>query len=145
MNLPTRPTQEAFLESTADGHPLGGFTWRHPRTDLERPVVIINAATSVRCRHYSRFADYLFANGFNVITYDYRGIGESRSGSLHGFKAPWRRLSDCWAISQTASAPICASPRKISAKNRSDISRSFAASIRTGCGRLHWHGFNTAN
>jgi predicted alpha/beta hydrolase len=89
MNLPTRPTQEAFLESAADGHPLGGFTWRHPRTDLERPVVIINAATSVRCRHYSRFADYLFANGFDVITYDYRGIGESRSGSLRGFKASW--------------------------------------------------------
>jgi len=54
MNLPTRPTQEAFLESAADGHPLGGFTWRHPRTDLERPVVIINAATSVRSAHQDR-------------------------------------------------------------------------------------------
>ena len=34
----------------------------------------INAATSVRCRHYSRFADYLFANGFDVITYDYQNM-----------------------------------------------------------------------
>ena len=89
MNLPTRPTQAAFLESTADGHPLGGFTWRHLRTDLERPVVIINAATSVRCRHYSRFADYLFANGFDVITYDYRGIGESRPASMKTLQASW--------------------------------------------------------
>ena len=78
-----------FKEPAIDGYVLGGFTWRHLRTDLERPVVIINAATSVRCRHYSRFAEYLFAGGFDVITYDYRGIGESRSGSLRGFKASW--------------------------------------------------------
>lgn len=89
MNLPAQPAPETFREPAADGHLLGGFTWRHVRTDLTRPVVIINAATSVRCRHYSRFADYLFANGFDVITYDYRGIGESRAGSLRGFKASW--------------------------------------------------------
>lgn len=68
---------EPFKEPAADGFMLGGFTWRHVRQDASRPVVIINAATSVRCRHYSRFADYLFANGFDVITFDYRGIGES--------------------------------------------------------------------
>ena len=51
--------------------------------------MIINAATSVRCRYYSRFADYLFAQGFDVLTYDYRGIGESRPASLRGFKASW--------------------------------------------------------
>jgi predicted alpha/beta hydrolase len=86
----TRSNQNTpFREPAVDGYPLGGFTWRHIRTDPTRPVVIINAATSVRCRHYSRFADYLFANGFDVITYDYRGIGESRRGSLRGFKASW--------------------------------------------------------
>lgn len=89
MNLPIRPEPEAFQEPAADGHLLGGFTWRHVRTDFDRPVVIINAATSVRCRHYSRFADYLFAQGMDVITYDYRGIDESRSGSLKGFNASW--------------------------------------------------------
>ncbi|WP_248732432.1 alpha/beta fold hydrolase [Pseudomonas sp. MWU13-2517] len=89
MNLPTRPAPEAFRQPAADGYLIGGFTWRHIRTDATRPVVIINAATSVRCRHYSRFADYLFANGFDVITYDYRGIGESRKGSLRGFNASW--------------------------------------------------------
>lgn len=52
-------------------------------------MVIINAATSVRCRYYFRFADYLFANGFDVMTYDYRGIGESRPASLKGLKASW--------------------------------------------------------
>jgi len=71
-----------FQEPAADGYRLGGFTWRHASPDPLRPVVIINAATSVRCRHYSRFAAYLFANGFDVIIYDYRGIGESRPKSM---------------------------------------------------------------
>ena len=80
---------EPFNEHASDGFMLGGFSWRHTRRDVARPLVIINAATSVRCRHYSRFADYLFANGFDVITYDYRGIGESRPASLKGLKASW--------------------------------------------------------
>ena len=80
---------EPFKESATDGYVLGGFTWRHTSPDAQRPVVIINAATSVRCRHYSRFAAYLFANGFDVITYDYRGIGESRPASLKNLDASW--------------------------------------------------------
>lgn len=52
-------------------------------------MVVINAATSVRCRHYSRFAAYLFSHGFDVMTYDYRGIGESRSESIKGLRASW--------------------------------------------------------
>ncbi|MDQ0124414.1 putative alpha/beta hydrolase [Pseudomonas lini] len=85
----TATAGEAFREPAADGFILGGFTWRHASADIARPIVIINAATSVRCRHYSRFADYLFANGFDVITYDYRGIGESRPTSLKGLQATW--------------------------------------------------------
>lgn len=80
---------ETFSEPAADGFVLGGFAWRHPQADPSRPVVIINAATSVRCRYYLRFADYLFANGFDVMTYDYRGIGESRPASLKELKASW--------------------------------------------------------
>ena len=80
---------EPFQERAADGFPLGGFTWRQAATTPSRAVVIINAATSVRCRHYSRFADYLFANGFDVITYDYRGIGESRPASMKTLQASW--------------------------------------------------------
>ncbi|MHC8369748.1 alpha/beta hydrolase family protein [Pseudomonas sp. MDT1-85] len=89
LPLPTGTPGHSFKEPAADGFILGGFTWRHANQDPTRPVVIINAATSVRCRHYSRFADYLFANGFDVITYDYRGIGESRPASLKGLEASW--------------------------------------------------------
>ena len=70
-----------------DGVPLGGFMWR--LGEPGRPVVVIAAATSVRCRYYGRFAAYLFANGFDVLTFDYRGIGESRPPRMRGFRADW--------------------------------------------------------
>ena len=85
----TPTAAKPFKEPAEDGFILGGFIWRHAIPDAKRPVVIINAATSVRCRHYSRFADYLCAHGFDVMTFDYRGIGESRPESLKGLKASW--------------------------------------------------------
>lgn len=88
MSSLTRPAS-AFSYRAADGCRLAGFCWRHAHPDPQRPLVIINAATSVRCRYYSRFADYLFAQGCDVLTYDYRGIGESRPASLRGFRASW--------------------------------------------------------
>jgi len=81
---------DKFSITTADQHCLNGFTLRHatPAAAI-RPIVIINPATSVRCRYYARFAAYLHSHGFDVITYDYRGIGESRTGSLRGMDAGW--------------------------------------------------------
>lgn len=74
----------------ADGYALRGFAWRHANPPPRRhPVVIINSATSVRCRYYERFADELHAQGCDVLTYDYRGIGESRHGSLRTLSAGW--------------------------------------------------------
>jgi len=73
-----------------DGFTIKGSMWRSPGPDSrDRPVVIINAANSVRSRYYSRFASFLFRNGFDVITYDYRGIGVSRPAGLKGFDAGW--------------------------------------------------------
>lgn len=88
--LPTASnTACAFQERAGDGYLLGGFSWRHELPDTTRPVVIINAATSVRCSYYARFAQYLFSHGFDVMTYDYRGIGESRPASMRHFNASW--------------------------------------------------------
>lgn len=81
---------EAISIPAADGYPLRGYQWQHPKSDgALPPVAIINPATSVRCRYYSRFADYLHAHGWDVVTYDYRGIGESRQGSLRHLRADW--------------------------------------------------------
>ena len=72
-----------------DGFPLGGFFWRAEIAGHPAETIVINAATSVRCRYYARFAGYLCRNGFNVLTYDYRGIGESRPDVLRGLDADW--------------------------------------------------------
>ncbi|MBI1218516.1 MAG: alpha/beta fold hydrolase [Rhodobacteraceae bacterium] len=80
----------AVQMTSVDGFPIGGFVWRRRDASGEpRPVVIINSATSVRCRYYFRFAAFLFRHGFDVIVYDYRGIGESRPASLRGFNTSW--------------------------------------------------------
>jgi len=73
----------------ADGYRLKGHCWRHEPPDERRAVVVINPATSVRCAYYARFADYLHRHGFDVLTYDYRGIGQSRPDRLRGFEAGW--------------------------------------------------------
>lgn len=81
---------EPFTQQSADGYPIKGFFWRHPEGSAgTRPVVIVNPATSVRCRYYFRFAAFLFEQGFDVVAFDYRGIGESRPATLRGFDASW--------------------------------------------------------
>lgn len=77
--------------SAGDGYPLHASVWAFESALLcaPRPVVIINPATSVHSRYYARFAAYLHANGFDVVTYDYRGIGGSRPATLRGFDAGW--------------------------------------------------------
>ncbi|TKC86831.1 alpha/beta fold hydrolase [Trinickia terrae] len=83
---------EPVALAAADGCPINGFVWRRRAPDAgraDRPVVIVNAATSVRCRYYFRFAAFLFEHGHDVVVYDYRGIGESRPSTLRGFRASW--------------------------------------------------------
>ena len=58
-------------------------------------VVVINAATGVRRRYYDRFAQYLMSNRFAVVTYDYRGIGDSAPHDLrrsHATIRDWGEL-----------------------------------------------------
>ncbi|MBP2550507.1 putative alpha/beta hydrolase [Neorhizobium galegae] len=73
----------------ADGYCLAGFLWQTGETRPDRSVVLIACATSVRCRYYSRFASYLFDHGFDVLTFDYRGIDQSRPQRMRGLDADW--------------------------------------------------------
>ena len=84
------PAPSRFAVAAADGYMLQGSMWTHPDGAARcRPVVIVNPATSVRCRYYAPFAAYLHARGFTVILYDYRGIGESRPPELRRLNAGW--------------------------------------------------------
>jgi predicted alpha/beta hydrolase len=69
-----------------DGTRLGGHVWEAASAEA---VVVINPATGVLASYYHRYARFLAAQGFTALTYDYRGIGESRPQRLHGMKARW--------------------------------------------------------
>lgn len=51
-------------------------TW-YISDNANEKVVLINSATGVKQGYYNEFATYLTRQGFNVYTFDYRGIGES--------------------------------------------------------------------
>lgn len=68
-------------------------------------VVIISAATGVPRGFYTSYAAFLAAEGFRVLTFDYRGIGGSRPETLRHFSAQmqdWGRLDLSAAINWTA-------------------------------------------
>lgn len=56
-------------------------TWYAAKNPHEK-VVLINPATGVRQQYYSDFAKWLASEGFQVYTFDYRGIGNSRPEDL---------------------------------------------------------------
>lgn len=73
---------------TSDQFPLAVklFEAKNPNGKL----LLINAATGVKQQVYFSFARYLSEEGFTVLTYDYRGINESKPEHLKGFKASMR-------------------------------------------------------
>ena len=53
-------------------------------------LLLINSATGVKQQIYFSFAKSFAQNGFTVVTYDYRGIGESKPEKMSGFEASMR-------------------------------------------------------
>jgi len=88
-----------------DGYPLAATLFL-PR-GAKRHAVLVNSATAVPRKLYRGFAGYLAQRGCAVLTYDYRGTGDSRPQartgnkpkSLTGFKAS---MSDWAALDITA-------------------------------------------
>lgn len=72
----------------ADGVVLRGQLW--PAAGEAIGTVIVNCATGVAARYYHRYARFLAGHGFDVLTWDYRGIGLSRPVRLRGSGFRWR-------------------------------------------------------
>ncbi len=70
----------------ADGYLLGATLFL-PR-GAKRHAVLINSATAVPRKIYRGFAGYLARRGCAVLTYDYRGTGDSRQKALVGYNQP---------------------------------------------------------
>jgi predicted alpha/beta hydrolase len=71
-----------------DGFPLGGSEFGD-MSNAER-VVLVAPATGVRRRLYRAFAKFLATQGFGVVTWDWRGTGDSRPQSLRRFRTNMR-------------------------------------------------------
>ncbi|WP_159009971.1 alpha/beta fold hydrolase [Bradyrhizobium sp. S69] len=67
----------------SDGYSLGATLFLP--LGAKRHAVLINSATAVPRKVYRGFAGYLARRGCAVLTYDYRGIGDSRQKSLVGY------------------------------------------------------------
>jgi predicted alpha/beta hydrolase len=91
----------------ADGYLLGATLFL-PR-GAKSHAVVINSATAVRRKIYKGFAGYLARRGCAVLTYDYRGIGDSRQMSLVGYNQPkslagFKATMADWAALDTTAA-----------------------------------------
>lgn len=73
--------QDIVFEAT-DGYPLSAI---HFQAKIPRGIIIVASATGVPQSFYRRFAEHAVLQGFDVVTFDYRGIGKSAPSSLKGF------------------------------------------------------------
>lgn len=105
------PESQSIRIVCKDGVTLGGHLWMD-RSRRSAGTVIINPATGVAARYYHYYADFLSGRGFDVVTYDYRGIGRSRPASLRSCGYRWRDWGelDFDAVLRFAKAHAPASP-----------------------------------
>lgn len=89
MTVPEQNLTEEIRITCCDGVPLGGHFWP-AAGDKPNHSVIINGATGVLARYYHRYAGFLAGHGFDVLTYDYRGIGLSKPKDLARCPYRWR-------------------------------------------------------
>lgn len=87
-----------------DGYRLHGRWWPGGGQD----VVVVACATGVRASYYSRYAAWLAGNGLSCLTFDYRGVGESREPGLSDRSTRWHHWGSldidaalAWALEQT--------------------------------------------
>jgi predicted alpha/beta hydrolase len=88
--MSTIAAPEILRHTALDGYPLTSTVF--PANSDE--FIALGGATAVPRGFYKRFAEYAQTRGVNVITTDYRGIGDSKQGSLKGFEmeyADWSR------------------------------------------------------
>jgi len=104
---------------TADGTAIAA-TYFEP-ADQTRGAVLIPSAMGVAQKYYAPFAAWLAGAGYFAATFDFRGMGRSRTGSLRGFEA---KLSDWSEFDATALLD--------------------AVATRAGGKRLYWIGHSLA-
>jgi predicted alpha/beta hydrolase len=90
ITVPEAGLDDVFIDDitfpAADGYLLGATLYL-PR-GAKRHAVLISSAAAVPRKLYKGFASYLARRGCAVLTYDYRGTGDSRLKSLTAYDQP---------------------------------------------------------
>jgi predicted alpha/beta hydrolase len=103
-------TQSSDLKIQAeDGFSLAATL--HRPAESPRGAIVVSAGTGIRRQFYGHLATYLAQQGYLTLTYDYRGIGQSRPRNLRRFSASlthWARLDMSAALAhmQTFALPV---------------------------------------
>ena len=84
--------------AASDGYPLSARTFGDAQS--ARGGVLVVPAMGVEQQYYAAFAHWLAARGYFVVTFDYRGMGDSRREPLRRLKADVLT----WAERDTAAA-----------------------------------------
>lgn len=108
-----RSTSATERIPAADGLPLGASLYA--ARGGPGATVLVAPATGVARRLYDPFARHLAAGGLEVVTWDWRGTGDSRPASLRRFHATmsgWARLDFAgvlaWARERAPELPLLA-------------------------------------
>ncbi len=99
---------ERVLLHAADGYPLAGHYFS-ASSGPARAHLVVAGATAVPQRFYRRFAVWAAARGYAVLTFDYRGIGESAPKDLRDFRLDyfdWGRLDLATAVDAMTSRSV---------------------------------------
>lgn len=70
-----------------DGYELGAYFYSLKTAQSPLKVAVLHCGAGIAAARYRRFATFTAEAGIPVLTYDYRGIGESRPRALRGFRA----------------------------------------------------------
>lgn len=90
---------ERLILNAADGYPLVAHRYHSPTPPQAH--LVVGGATAVPQGFYKRFAEHAARRGFDVLTLDYRGIGQSAPSTLKGFRMDyldWGRLDLAAAV-----------------------------------------------
>jgi predicted alpha/beta hydrolase len=75
----------AIKITAADGYELSAIFGTPVGTSTG--TIVLSSAVAVKKEFYISFAKYLIQNGYNVLLYDYRGVGGSAPANLRSSKA----------------------------------------------------------
>lgn len=70
---------------TEDNYKLVATQFYVPSSEC-KGVILIASATAVKRRYYYKFASFIASQGYTVICFDYRGIGDSLHGDIREFE-----------------------------------------------------------